>query len=308
MGDTDSHMMEPAWPWTRHMAAADKAEAPRMGEAPGSGRCTLYWPQASRLRASKGNYPMTAKASLRAADTAMGRFKRAQEADFSAKSRLLDTDKQEVGSQMLYPTYADQMPGRNSAPPACWPPAAEPILPGPLIILPKRQDGCAGRRLFPCRNRKRRSKRPSASRQTAASAMLYGPIQAVTERSGLRTSGPCGRPRKSGGRPLPTPASAQPQGSCGARRDTQTSGHRFSPPFEALAARAGRSGGGSFENGPHRKVIPDAGDGGWPLYRLPRMEQHGKFSGNAEHEYLTRVPTEYFRSNVRWGSGVTSPP
>ena len=39
--DTDSHMMEPDWLWERHMEDAYKAEAPRMGEAPGSGRRTF---------------------------------------------------------------------------------------------------------------------------------------------------------------------------------------------------------------------------------------------------------------------------
>jgi len=30
---------------------------------------------------------------------------------------------------------------------------------------------------------------------------------------------------------------------------------------------------------------------------LQRMEQHWDFSGNSEHEYLTKRPTEYFKSN-----------
>jgi predicted TIM-barrel fold metal-dependent hydrolase len=80
--------------------------------------------------------------------------------------------------------------------------------------------------------------------------------------------------------------------------ETHTSGHILSHPFEAMAAMAGLIWFGVFEKLPKLKVIHVEGDGGWTPYWLQRMEQHWNFSGNAEHEYLTRRPTEYFRSNV----------
>jgi len=65
-----------------------------------------------------------------------------------------------------------------------------------------------------------------------------------------------------------------------------------------MAAMAGLIWFGVFEQCPKLKVIHVEGDGGWTPYWLQRMEQHWDFSGNSEHEYLTRRPTEYFRSNI----------
>ena len=45
---------------------------------------------------------------------------------------------------------------------------------------------------------------------------------------------------------------------------------------------------GVFEKFPKLKVVHVEADGGWVPYWLQRMEQHWNFSGNAEHEYLTK--------------------
>jgi len=101
------------------------------------------------------------------------------------------------------------------------------------------------------------------------------------------------------GKPLSTHDSASASvPSFGDRMDTHVSGHILSHPFEAMAAMAGLIWFGVFEQCPKLKVIHVEGDGGWTPYWLQRMEQHWDFSGNSEHEYLTRRPTEYFRSNV----------
>ena len=55
---------------------------------------------------------------------------------------------------------------------------------------------------------------------------------------------------------------------------------------------------GIFEKFPKLRVVHVEADGGWVPYWLQRMEQHWNFSGNAEHEYLTKRPTEYFKSNI----------
>ena len=39
--DTDSHMMEPEWLWEKYIADRYKAAAPKMGNAPDSGRRTF---------------------------------------------------------------------------------------------------------------------------------------------------------------------------------------------------------------------------------------------------------------------------
>ena len=110
--DTDSHMMEPDWLWERHMEDAYKSQAPKMGQAPGSGRRTFLVEGESFTR-EKGKYPMAAPAFLKAAQKAMDRFDRARKTGFSAQSRLEDMDEQGVDVQILYPTFTGQMLGRE---------------------------------------------------------------------------------------------------------------------------------------------------------------------------------------------------
>src|SRR5205814_4718682 len=88
------------------------AQAPKMGQAPGSGRRTFLVEGESFTR-EKGKYPMAAPAFLNAANKAMERFERARKTGFSAQSRLQDMDEQGVDVQILYPTFAGQMLGRR---------------------------------------------------------------------------------------------------------------------------------------------------------------------------------------------------
>ena len=110
--DTDSHMMEPDDLWERHMEDAYKSQAPKMGQAPGSGRRTFIVEGESFTR-EKGKYPMAAPAFLKAAQRAMDRFDRARKTGFSAQSRLDDMNEQGVDVQILYPTFTGQMLGRE---------------------------------------------------------------------------------------------------------------------------------------------------------------------------------------------------
>ena len=73
--DTDAHMMEPEWLWERHMEDAYKAQAPKMGLAPGSGRRTFLVEGESFTR-EKGKYPMAAPAFLQAASSLVSRNSR----------------------------------------------------------------------------------------------------------------------------------------------------------------------------------------------------------------------------------------
>src|SRR5918996_3081139 len=97
--DTDAHMMEPEWLWERHMEDAYQAQAPKMGQAPGSGRRTFLVEGESFTR-EKGKYPMAAPAFLNAATKAMERFERARKTGFSAQSRLEDMGEQGVDVQI----------------------------------------------------------------------------------------------------------------------------------------------------------------------------------------------------------------
>ena len=108
--DTDSHMMEPEWLWERHMEDAYKSEAPRMGEAPGSGR-RAFLVEGESFTREKGKYPMAAKPFLKAVTKAMDRFDKARSTEFSPQSRLDDMNEHGVDTQILYPTFTGQMLG-----------------------------------------------------------------------------------------------------------------------------------------------------------------------------------------------------
>ena len=73
-----------------------------------------------------------------------------------------------------------------------------------------------------------------------------------------------------------------------------------------MAAMAGLIWFGIFEQCPELKVIHVEGDGGWTPYWLQRMEQHWNFSGNAEHEYLTRVQPNTSAATSAWRFAATS--
>ncbi len=296
--DTDSHMMEPEWLWERHMEDAYKSQAPKMGLAPGSGRRTFLVEGESFTR-EKGKYPMAAPAFLKAANKAMERFAKASKTGFSAQSRLEDMDEQGVDVQILYPTFTGQMLGREfhdtKLLAACcraynnW--AAEYTAAAPQRLrwaaaLPMQdveeaikeawraaQNGCVSYYM-----------RPNPVRGRTLWCDDYLPLWQEIEKIG---------------KPLSTHDSASASvPSFGDRMETHTSGHILSHPFEAMAAMAGLIWFGIFEKCPELKVIHVEGDGGWTPYWLQRMEQHWQFSGNAEHEYLTKRPTDYFKSNV----------
>ncbi|MEA3214317.1 MAG: uncharacterized protein QOJ19_473, partial [Acidimicrobiia bacterium] len=112
IADTDAHMMEPEWLWERYTEAEFNDRAPRMGKAPDSGRRTFLVEGESFTR-EKGPYPMAAPAFLHAAHNAMERFDRVRSTGYSPQGRLQDMDEQGVDVQILYPTHAGQMLGRE---------------------------------------------------------------------------------------------------------------------------------------------------------------------------------------------------
>lgn len=296
--DTDAHMMEPEWLWERHMEDAYKSQAPKMGLAPGSGRRTFLVEGESFTR-EQGKYPMAAPAFLQAANKAMERFERARKTGFSAQSRLQDMDEQGVDVQILYPTFTGQMLGREFRDAkllaACcraynnWAAEYTAAAPGRLrwaAALPMQaveeaiteawraaQQGCVSYYM-----------RPNPVRGRTLWHEDYLPLWRAIEQIG---------------KPLSTHDSASASvPSFGDRMETHTSGHILSHPFEAMAAMAGLIWFGIFEQCPTLNVIHVEADGGWTPYWLQRMEQHWQFSGNAEHEYLSKRPTEYFKRNI----------
>ena len=294
--DTDTHMMEPSWLWERYIEDEFKGREPRIGIAPDSGRKTFLVEGESFTR-EKGKYPMAAPAFLKAVQKAMGRFEKASQTGFSAQSRIDDMDEQGVDIQILYPTFTGQMLGREFRDTkllaACcraynnW--AAEYT-----SVAPERLRWAAA---LPMQDVEEAIKEAHRAAQTGCVSYYMRPNPVRGRTLWCEDYLPLWTEIEKIGKPISTHDSASVP-SFGDRMETHTSGHILSHPFEAMAAMAGLIWYGIFEKLPQLQVIHVEGDGGWTPYWLQRMEQHWNFSGNAEHEYLTRRPTEYFRSNV----------
>lgn len=295
--DVDSHMMEPDWLWEKHIEDRYKSAAPKMGVAPDSGRRT-FLVEGEPFTREKGKYPMAAPAFLKSVAKAMERFKRASSTGFSPTSRLQDMDEQGVDVQILYPTFAGQMLGKrfNDAEllAACcraynnW--AADYASADPkrlrfAAILPMQDVDKA------VAEARRAAKlgavsfyvRPNPVAGYSIFDDYYLPLWSEVEKLG---------------RPISTHDSASSSvPSFGDRMNTHVSGHILSHPFEAMAAMAGLIWYGVLEKLPKLKVVHVEADAGWVPYWLQRMEQHWNYSGNAEHEYLSKRPTDYFKHN-----------
>ncbi len=297
IADTDTHLMEPDYVFEKYIDERYKSAAPKMGVAPESGRKT-FLVEGEPFTREKGKYPMAAPGFLKAVRKAMQRFERAAKAGFSPESRLQDMDENGVDVQIIYPTATGQMMGRE-------------------FHDTKLLAACC--RAYNDWSTEFCSKAPERLRWAAVLPM-QDPDEAVKEAHRAAKSGAVSfyvRPNPVRGRtifhedymplwgeveklglPISTHDSASSSvPSFGDRMDTHVSGHILSHPFEAMAAMAGLIWYGVFEKYPKLKVVQVEADGGWVPYWLQRMEQHWGFSGNSEHEYLTKRPTEYFKSN-----------
>lgn len=295
--DTDTHLMEPDYVFEKYIDEAYKSQAPKMGVAPESGRRT-FLVEGEPFTREKGKYPMAAPAFLQSVRTAMKRFERAAKTGFNAQSRVQDMDEQGVDVQIIYPTAAGQMMGREFRDAkllaACcrayndwsadfcshdpkrlrWA-AILPMQDPDLSIEEAHRSATKGAVSFYVR--------PNPVRGRTIFHQDYLPLWGEVEKLGL---------------PISTHDSASASvESFGDRMDTHVSGHILSHPFEAMAAMAGLIWYGVIEKYPKLRVVHVEADAGWVPYWLQRMEQHWNYSGNAEHEYLKRRPTEYFKSN-----------
>jgi len=295
--DTDTHLMEPDFVFEKYIDERYKSEAPRMGKAPDSGRRT-FLVEGEPFTREKGKYPMAAPAFLESVRKAMKRFERAAKTGFSAESRIQDMDEQGIDVQIIYPTAAGQMMGREFRDPRLLAACCRAYNDWSADFCSKDAKRLRWAALLPMQDPNlaieeahRASKngavsfyvRPNPVRGRTIFHQDYMPLWGEVEKIGI---------------PISTHDSASASvESFGDRMDTHVSGHILSHPFEAMAAMAGLIWYGTFEKYPKLKVVQVEADGGWVPYWLQRMEQHWNYSGNAEHEYLTRRPTEYFKSN-----------
>jgi predicted TIM-barrel fold metal-dependent hydrolase len=293
--DADTHQMEPIDFWEDYIDPAYRDQAPRMGDVP-SGR--RYVVEGESFVKEHGSYPMT-KEFVEASGKAAKRFSKARSTGFSPESRLEDMNSEGVDVQIMYPTAAGQMVGREYGDPgllaACcraynnW--SSEYCLAAPdrlrwASVLPlqeigasidemRRTDGMGATSFYI---------RPQPVNGRTLAHPGYYPVWEEAQHLGkpvvIHDSASCHLP------------------SFGDRMETHTSGHIISHPFEAMAAMATLIWGGVFERFPRLTVVHVEADSGWLPYWLQRMEQHWQFSGNAEHPDLKRPPTEYFKSNM----------
>jgi len=295
--DTDTHLMEPDFVFEKYIDARYKSEAPRMGTAPDSGRRTFIV-EGEPFTREKGKYPMAAPGFLAAVRKAMERFERARKSGFSAEARLEDMNEQGVDVQVCYPTAAGQMLGHEFHDSKLLAACCRAYNDWSADYCSKDSKRIKWAAILPLQDADEAIKeaertakngaisfyvRPNPVRGRTIFHKDYEQLWATVERLG---------------RPVSTHDSASASvESFGDRMDTHVSGHILSHPFEAMAAMVGLIWYGVIERYPKLKVVQVEADGGWVPYWLQRMEQHWNFSGNSEHEYLTRRTTEYFKSN-----------
>jgi uncharacterized protein len=293
--DADAHQMEPPSMWERYIDARFQTQAPRVNAEGGRPAMTVE----GETLTAEGKYPFSTPEFLAALMKGMQRFERAREASFSADSRLADMDSEGVDAQVLYPTVGGQLLGRNFRDTEL------------LAACCRAYNDWSAEYCQPAPDRLR----------WAAMLPLQDVEKAIDEAQRTATVGAVGfyvRPNPVAGRnlydsdyfplwaeierldkPICIHDSGSPHlPSYGDRMDTHTTGHMIAHPFEAMAAMMSLIWYGIFERFPRLTVVHVEADAGWLPYWLQRMEQHWEFSGNAEHPYLKRRPTEYFKSNV----------
>ena len=210
----------------------------------------------------------------------------------------MDMDEQGVDVQIVYPTAAGQMLGREFHDPKLLAACCRAYNDWSADYCSKTRDRVKWAAILPMQdvsesiteaNRAAKNGaisfyvRPNPVRGRAIFNDDYLPLWAEVEKLG---------------RPISTHDSGSASvESFGDRMDTHVTGHILSHPFEAMAAMAGLIWYGVIEKFPKLRVVQVEADGGWVPYWLQRMEQHWDFSGNSEHEYLSKRPTEYFKSN-----------
>ena len=296
--DTDCHMMEPEWLWERYIEDHYKAQAPKVGRAPESNRRTFLVEGESFVR-EKGKYPMAAPAFLKAVSTAMQRFNRAKESGYSAQSRLQDMDELGVDVQILYPTVAGQMLGRQFRDEQLLAACCRAYNDWATDYTSAASDRLKWAAILPMQSVEEAVKESQRAASKGCSSYYMRPNPVSNRALWHDDYLPLWNEIEQLGKPISTHDSASSSvPSFGDRMDTHVSGHILSHPFEAMAAMAGLIWYGIFEKFPQLKVVHVEADGGWVPYWLQRMEQHWNFSGNAEHEYLTKRPTEYFKHNI----------
>ncbi len=295
--DVDAHLMEPEYVFEKYIDQRYKSEAPRMGNAPDSGRRT-FLVEGEPFTREKGKYPMAAPAFLNAVRKAMQRFERAAKQGFSAEARLQDMDEQGVDLQVCYPTAAGQMLGREFRDPRLLAACCRAYNDWSADYCSKDPKRLRWSAILPMQDVDEAIKEAHRAAKNGAISFYVRPNPVRGRAIFSEDYLPLWREVGKLGKPISTHESASASvPSFGDRMDTHVSGHILSHPFEAMAAMTGLIWYGVIEKLPKLRIVHVEADGGWVPDWLQRMEQHWNFSGNAEHEYLTRRPTEYFKSN-----------
>jgi len=295
--DVDTHLMEPDYVFEKYIDAKHKSDAPKMGKAPQSGRRTFIV-EGEPFTREHGKYPMAAPAFLESVRKAMKRFERASKTGFSAESRIWDMDEQGVDLQVVYPTAAGQMLGREFKDPKLLAACCRAYNDWSADFTAKTADRIKWAAILPVQDVDEAIKEAHRSAKNGAVSFYVRPNPVRGRTIFHEDYIPLWAEVEKLDKPISTHDSASASvDSFGDRMDTHVTGHILSHPFEAMAAMAGLIWYGVIERFPKLRVVQVEADGGWVPYWLQRMEQHWNYSGNAEHEYLKKRPTEYFKNN-----------
>jgi len=293
--DVDTHQMEPAEMWERHIEDRFKSAAPRLAEIAGRRAMAV---EGESLTA-EDKYPFSTPDFLAALMRGMKRFERARAGGFDATSRLADMDEQGVDVQILYPTVGGQLLGREFRDTALLAACCRAYNEWSAEYCAASPERLRWAAMLPLQDVARAIEEAERAADRGAAGFYVRPNPVAGRNLYHADYDPLWARVEQLGKPLCIHDSGSPHlPSYGERMDTHTTGHILAHPFEAMAAMMSLIWYGVFERFPRLRVVHVEADAGWVPYLLQRMEQHWEFSGNAEHPGLAMPPTEYFHRNV----------
>jgi predicted TIM-barrel fold metal-dependent hydrolase len=289
--DADAHHMEPVSLWDEYLPAPLRERGPRVAEVHGRRIQIIEGEPVVRHR----EYPWPDSS---VPHRSHGMLTRVRLARAGAEARLEDMDAHGVDVQILFPTAAAHLLGREYRDPALLAACCTAYNRWSRDYVRAAPDRLRWAGLVPLQDVKLAVEEAHRAADLGAVGLYVRPSPVRGRNLHHEDYVPLWTALESLGLPLCIHDGSSPQlPSYGERMSTHTAGHILSHPFEAMGAMTSLIWYGVVERFPRLRVVHLEADAGWLPWWLQRMEQHWELSGTAEHPGLTLGPTDYFRRN-----------
>ena len=287
--------MEPASLWREYLPERYRDAGPRAESV--SGRTVMVVEDEACVRDREFPWP---ESQVPQRSTRM--LTRVRLARDGAAARLADMDAHGVDAQLIFPSVASHLLGREYRDPgllaACctaynrW--ARDDARAAPDRLL--------WAAILPLQEPKRAADEAWRAAEDGAAGFFLRPNPICGRNLHHSDHDPLWNVIETIGKPVCIHDGSSPRlPSYGERMDTHTAGHILSHPFEGMAAMMSLIWYGVVERFPRLRVMQLETDSGWLPWWLERMDQHWDLAGTSEHPDLTMSPGDYFRRNFWLG-------